>query len=193
MTSDVGLRIVSATEGDVPLILEFIRELAAYERHLDRVEATEARVRETLFGPKPAASVIFAFNDDQPVGFAVFYFTYSTFVGLPGLYLEDLFVKPEARGQGIGRQLLSYLARLAKERGCCRIEWAVLHWNEPAIGFYRKLGAIPMEEWHVYRLFGTPLDQLAAEKPAAIPPDSDGQHTRTDNDGNPARNSNPAG
>ena len=163
MASAVALRIVTATERDVPLILEFIRELAAYERHLDRVEATEARIRETLFGAEPAASVIFAFNEDKPVGFAVFYFTYSTFAGLPGLYLEDLFVKPEARGLGIGRQLLRYLARLAKEKGCWRIEWAVLHWNETAIGFYRKLGAIPMEEWAVYRLFGTPLDQLAAE------------------------------
>jgi GNAT superfamily N-acetyltransferase len=163
MASEVTIRIVTATESDVPLVLEFIRELAAYERHLDRVEATEARIRETLFGAAPAASVILAFNEDKPVGFAVFYFTYSTFAGLPGLYLEDLFVKPEARGLGIGRQLLSYLARLAKDKGCWRIEWAVLHWNETAIGFYRKLGAIPMEEWAVYRLFGTPLDQLAAE------------------------------
>ncbi|MCM3872194.1 MAG: GNAT family N-acetyltransferase [Pyrinomonadaceae bacterium] len=163
MASGVALRIVAATERDVPLILEFIRELAAYEKQLDRVEATEARIRETLFGAEPAASVIFAFSGDKPVAFAVFYFTYSTFAGLPGLYLEDLFVKPEARGLGIGRQLLSYLARLAKEKGCWRIEWAVLHWNETAIGFYRKLGAIPMEEWAVYRLFGKPLDQLAAE------------------------------
>ncbi|MBA2524688.1 MAG: GNAT family N-acetyltransferase [Pyrinomonadaceae bacterium] len=163
MTSALARRIVAATERDVPLILEFIRELAAYERNLDRVEATEARIRETLFGAEPAASVILAFDGDKPVGFAVFYFTYSTFAGLPGLYLEDLFVKPEARGLGIGRQLLSYLAKLARERGCWRIEWAVLHWNETAIGFYRKLGAIPMEEWAVYRLFGAPLDQLAAE------------------------------
>jgi GNAT superfamily N-acetyltransferase len=163
MTSAVALRIVAATERDVPLILEFIRELAAYERHLDRVEATEARLHETLFGPQPAASVIFAFDGDKPVGFAVFYFTYSTFAGLSGLYLEDLFVKPEARGLGVGRQLLRYLARLAKGRGCWRIEWAVLDWNETAIAFYRKLGAIPMEEWAIYRLFGTPLDQLAAE------------------------------
>jgi GNAT superfamily N-acetyltransferase len=163
MTSAVALRIVVATERDVPLILEFIRELAAYERHLDRVEATEARLHETLFGAQPAASVIFAFAGDKPVGFAVFYFTYSTFAGLCGLYLEDLFVKPEARELGVGRQLLRYLARLAKERGCWRIEWAVLHWNETAIAFYRKLGAIPMEEWAVYRLFGMPLDQLAAE------------------------------
>lgn len=163
MASAVALRIVTASERDVPLILEFIRELAAYERHLDRVEATEARIRETLFGAEPAASVIFAFDGDKPVGFAVFYFTYSTFAGMPGLYLEDLFVKPEARGLGIGRQLLRYLARLAKGKGCWRIEWAVLHWNETAIGFYRKLGAIPMEEWAVYRLFGAPLDQLGAE------------------------------
>jgi GNAT superfamily N-acetyltransferase len=163
MASAVALRIVAATERDVPLILEFIRELAAYERHLDRVEATEERIRETLFGAEPAASVILAFDGEKAVGFAVFYLTYSTFAGLPGLYLEDLFVKPEARGLGIGRQLLHYLAKLAKEKGCWRIEWAVLHWNESAIGFYRKLGAIPMDEWAVYRLFGTPLDQLAAE------------------------------
>jgi GNAT superfamily N-acetyltransferase len=163
MASAVALRIVTATEHDTPLILEFIRELATFERHLDRVEATEARIRETLFGDKPAASVILAFAGDRPVGFAVFYFSYSTFVGLPGLYLEDLFVKPGSRSLGIGRQLLRYLARLAKEKGCWRIEWAVLNWNETAIGFYRKLGAVPMEEWSVYRLCGTPLDQLAAE------------------------------
>ena len=163
MASRVALRIVRATERDVTLILEFIRELAVYERHLDRVETTDARIRETLFGADPAASVILAFDGDTPMGFAVFYFTYSTFAGLPGLYLEDLFVKPEARGRGVGRQLLRYLARLAKEKGCWRIEWAVLHWNETAIGFYRKLGAVPMEEWAIYRLFGTPLDQLAAE------------------------------
>ncbi len=163
MTSPVAIRIVTATERDVPLILEFIRELAAYESHPDRFEATEARLHDTLFGAEPAASVIFAFNGDKPVGFAVFYFTYSTFAGLPGLYLEDLFVKPEVRRLGVGRQLLRYLARLAKEKGCWRIEWAVLHWNETAVGFYRKLGAVPMEEWAIYRLYGTPLDQLAAE------------------------------
>jgi GNAT superfamily N-acetyltransferase len=163
MASAVALRIVTATERDVSLILEFIRELAVYERNLHRVEATEARIRETLFGAEPAASVIFAFDGDKPVGFAVFYFTYSTFAGLPGLYLEDLFVKQEARGLGVGRHLLRYLAKFAKEKGCWRIEWAVLHWNKTAIGFYRKLGAIPMEEWAVYRLFGTPFDQLAAE------------------------------
>lgn len=163
MASTGTLRIVPATERDIPLILQFIRDLAAYEGHLDRVEATETRISETLFCTQPAASVIFAFDGDKPVGFAVFYFTYSTFAGLPGLYLEDLFVKNEARGLGIGKQLLSYLARLAKEKGCWRIEWAVLHRNETAIGFYRKLGAVPREESAVYRLFGAPLDQLAAE------------------------------
>ena len=163
MASSMPLRIESATERDIPLILEFIRELAAYERHLDRVEATEARLRRTLFGTEPSASVIFVYDGEKPVGFAVFYFTYSTFAGLPGMYLEDLFVRPEARGLGVGRQMLRYLARLAKAKGCWRIEWAVLHWNKTAIGFYQKLGAIPMEEWAVYRLFGTSLDQLASE------------------------------
>jgi GNAT superfamily N-acetyltransferase len=163
MVSPDKLRIVTATENDVPLILEFIRQLAAYEKHLDRLEATEVRIRQTLFGPAPAASVIFAFDGHQPLGFAVFYFTYSTFAGLPGLYLEDLFVKPSARGTGVGTRLLRYLAKLAKEKGCWRIEWAVLHWNESAIGFYKKLGAVPMDEWAVYRLSGTPLDTLASE------------------------------
>lgn len=155
------LRIVRATERDVPLILEFIRNLAEYEKHLDKVEATEERIRETIFGAEPAASVLFAYKGDRAVGFAVYFFTYSTFVGLPGLYLEDLFVKPEARGKGVGRELLRYLAKVAKQKQCGRIEWAVLHWNEPAIGFYRSLGAVPMDEWAVYRLAGDALDQLA--------------------------------
>lgn len=161
MPSTSALRILPATENDIPLILEFIRDLAIYERHLDRLEATEERLRQTLFRREPAASVILAFDGNNPVGFAVFYFTYSTFVALPGLYLEDLFVRPEARGLGIGKQILSYLARLAIDKGCWRIEWAVLHWNQSAIGFYQKLGAVAMDEWSVYRLFGKPLDQLA--------------------------------
>jgi GNAT superfamily N-acetyltransferase len=163
MASSSELRIVPATERDIPLILEFVRDLAAYEKHLGRVEATEERIRETIFGPEPSASVIFAYDGDKPVGFAVFYLTYSTFVGLPGLYLEDLFVKAEARGRGVGRQLLRDLAKLAKRKNCWRIEWAVLNWNEPAISFYRNLGAVPMKEWAVYRLFGESLDRLAAE------------------------------
>jgi GNAT superfamily N-acetyltransferase len=161
MPSTSALRILPATENDIPLILEFIRDLAIYERHLDRLEATEERLRQTLFSREPAASVILAFDGNNPVGFAVFYFTYSTFVALPGLYLEDLFVRPEARGLGIGKQILSYLARLAIDKGCWRIEWAVLHWNQSAIGFYQNLGAVAMDEWSVYRLFGKPLDQLA--------------------------------
>lgn len=158
------LRIVSATERDVPLILEFIRELADYEKLLDRVEATEERLRDTLFGAKPAASCVLAYDGDRPVAFALFYYTYSTFVGLPGLYLEDLFVKPDARGQGLGRALLRHLAQLAKEKGCWRIEWAVLHWNQSAIGFYESLGAVPMDEWAVYRLSNDALERLAGEK-----------------------------
>jgi len=160
--STESLRIEPATERDIPLILEFVRGLAEYEKHLDRVEATEERIRKTLFGAEPAAQVVFAYDNDTPVGYAVFFYTYSSFVALPGMYLEDLFVKPEARGKGVGRELLRYLARLAKEKGCSRIEWAVLNWNEPAIGFYKRLGAVPMDEWDVYRLSGTDLDRLAA-------------------------------
>ena len=163
MSPPESLRIEPATERDIPLILEFVRGLAEYEKHLDRVEATEDRIRKTLFGAEPAAQVVFAYDNDTPVGYAIFFYTYSSFVGLPGVYLEDLFVKPEARGKSVGRELLRYLARVAKEKGCSRIEWAVLNWNEPAIGFYKKLGAVPMDEWDVYRLSGTELDRLAAE------------------------------
>lgn len=163
MTSSAMVRMVPATEKDTPLILEFVRALAEYEKHLDYVEATEERIRKTLFGAEPTASVLFAVIGDKPVAFAVFYFTYSTFVSLPGMYLEDLYVKPESRGQGVGRQILQYLARLAKEKNCWRMEWAVLRWNEPAIRFYRSLGAVEMTEWAVYRLSGSPFEQLAAE------------------------------
>jgi len=157
------LRIVQATEKDVPLILQFIRELAEYEKLADQVEATEERVRENLFGASPRASCVLAYHETRPVAFALYYFTYSTFAGLPGLYLEDLFVKPDVRGQGVGRELLRYLAKLARQQGCFRIEWAVLHWNKPAIGFFESLGAVPMGEWAVYRLSGTALSVLAAE------------------------------
>ena len=163
MNSSNALRIGPATERDIPLILEFVRGLAEYEKHLDRVEATEERIRKALFGMAPAAQVVFAYDNDTPVGYAIFFYTYSSFVALPGMYLEDLFVKPKARGKSVGRELLRYLARLAKEKGCSRIEWAVLNWNEPAIGFYKRLGAVPMDEWDVYRLSGTGLDRLAAE------------------------------
>ena len=163
MTSLIPLQIRAANERDVPLILEFIRDLAAYEKLLDRLEATEARLHETLFGEKPVASCVLAYQGERPVAFALYYFTYSTFAGLPGLYLEDLFVKPEFRGQGIGRELFRRLAQIARDEGCWRIEWAVLHWNKSAIGFYEKLGAVPMDEWAVYRLSGPALSRLAEE------------------------------
>ncbi|MFZ0061155.1 MAG: GNAT family N-acetyltransferase [Pyrinomonadaceae bacterium] len=161
---DSSLTIRPATESDVPLVLEFIRELAVYEKLLDRVEANEARLREALFGNTPVAACVLAYQAELPVGFALYYFSYSTFAGLPGLYLEDLFVKPDFRGQGLGHALLQHLAKLAKDRGCWRIEWAVLHWNQSAIRFYEKLGAIPMNDWAVYRLSGAALSKLADEK-----------------------------
>ncbi len=163
MSSSESFRIEPATERDIPLILEFVRGLAEYEKHLDKVEATAERILKTIFGIDPAAQVLFAYENDTAMGFAVFFYAYSTFVGLPGLYLEDLYVKPEARDKGVGRALLRYLARLAKERNCYRIEWAVLHWNESAIRFYKGLGAVPMDEWQVYRLSGEALDRLAKE------------------------------
>jgi len=156
-------RIVSATARDVPLILYFIRALAEYERLADKVSATEASIREELFGERPSAEAIIAYDGDEPVGFALFFHNFSTFVGRRGLYLEDLFVKPEERGKGVGRRLLNHLAALAKERQCGRMEWAVLDWNEPAIKFYRSLGAAPMDEWTVFRLSGDALERLARE------------------------------
>lgn len=156
-------RIRPAGEADVPLILRFIRELAEYERLLDEVVATEASLRATLFGPRPAAEVVIAEEDGAPVGFALFFHNYSTFLARPGLYLEDLYVRPEARGRGTGRALLAHLARLARERGCGRLEWWVLDWNESAVRFYRSLGARPMDEWTVFRLTGPDLARLAGE------------------------------
>lgn len=152
-----------ATEADVPLILRFIRELAEYERLLHEVVATEDGLRATLFGPRPAAEVVIAEADGEPLGFALFFHNYSTFLAQPGLYLEDLYVRPEARGRGTGRALLAHLARLARERGCGRLEWWVLDWNESAIRFYRSLGAQPMDEWTVFRLAGPDLARLAGE------------------------------
>jgi len=144
--------IRAATEGDVPLILQFIRDLAEYERLSDKVIATEERLRASLFGSPRFAEVIIAEEDAVPVGFALFFHNYSTFLAQPGIYLEDLFVKPEARGRGYGKALLMHLAQLARERGCGRVEWAVLNWNQPSIDFYKALGAVPMDEWTVFRL-----------------------------------------
>ena len=154
----------AATLDDVPRILAFIRALADFERLLHRVEATEDGLRRALFGPRPYAEVVLAEDEGVPVGFALFFHTFSTFLGRPGIYLEDLFVVPEARGRGVGRALLVHLARLAGERGCGRIEWAVLDWNAPAIRFYDSLGARPNSDWTVYRLTGDALIALAAAK-----------------------------
>jgi GNAT superfamily N-acetyltransferase len=162
MSTPAPITIRAAAVGDVPLILAFIRDLAEYERMLDRVVATEAGLREALFGARPYAEVVIAEDGGQPVGFALFFHTFSTFLGRPGIYLEDLYVRPEARGHGVGRALLVHLARLAEARGCGRVEWAVLDWNAPAIGFYERLGARPNAEWTVYRLTGAPLAALAA-------------------------------
>lgn len=151
-----------ATEDDVPLVLSFIRELAGYERLAHEVVATEERLRHTLFGPRPFAEVVLAELEGEAVGFALFFHNYSTFLGLPGIYLEDLYVRPAVRGAGVGRALLRHLARLAVERGCGRLEWWVLDWNEDAIRFYASLGARPMDEWTVFRLDGDALDRLAA-------------------------------
>jgi GNAT superfamily N-acetyltransferase len=156
-----GVQIRSATEADVPLILQFIRDLAIYEKLEHKVIATEETVRRTLFGNPRFAEVVFAEVDGKEVGFALFFHNYSTFLGQPGIYLEDLFVKPESRGHGIGKALLAHLAKLAKERGCGRLEWAVLDWNTPSINFYKSLGAVPLSDWIVFRLTGEALEKLA--------------------------------
>jgi GNAT superfamily N-acetyltransferase len=153
--------IRTTTETDVPVILSLIRELAEYEREPNAVVATEAGLRDVLFGLKRAAEVLLALEKGEPVGFAVYFFNFSTWLGRPGLYLEDLFVRPAVRGRGYGKALLERLAQIAKERGCGRMEWAVLDWNDPAIQFYRKLGAKPMEEWTVFRLTGEGIARLA--------------------------------
>jgi GNAT superfamily N-acetyltransferase len=147
---------------DVPIILELIRDLATYERAPDEVVATEEQLVEVLFGARPVAEVLLAFEGEAPVGFAVYFFNFSTWLGRAGLYLEDLFVKPEKRGKGYGRALLVELAKVARDRGCGRMEWAVLDWNEPAIKFYRGLGAKPMHEWTVFRLTREEIAELAS-------------------------------
>jgi len=156
------IRVVAATDADVPFILEMIRALADYEKLRHICVATEEQLRRTLFAERPAAEVLIAYLDGAPVGFALFFQNYSTFLAQPGLYLEDLFVKPEARAKGAGLALLVEMARIAVERGCGRVEWAVLDWNEPSIQFYKKLGAEPMSDWTIFRLTGEPLMKLAA-------------------------------
>ena len=164
-TSGSSFEIRTATLADVPTILQLIRDLATYERAPNEVTATEEQLRDVLFGEKPAAEVLLALAAGAPVGFAVFFQNFSTWLGRPGLYLEDLFVKPEERGKGYGRALLVHLGRIARDRGCGRMEWAVLNWNEPAIQFYRQLGAKPLDEWTVYRLTGHDIEALAESGP----------------------------
>lgn len=158
-----GIALRAATPGDVPLILALIRELAEYERLAHEAVATEAMLEQHLFGAVPRAEVVIASLDGTPVGFALYFHNYSTFTGRPGLYLEDLYVRPAARGAGIGRALMVHLARIAIERGCARFEWAVLDWNADAIRFYRSIGAVGMDAWRVQRLAGEALERLAQE------------------------------
>jgi GNAT superfamily N-acetyltransferase len=150
-----------ATVTDVPEILGFIRALAEYEKLSDACIATEAMLHEHLFGPIKAAEVLIAELNAKPVAFALFFGTFSTFLARPGIYLEDLFVLPEARGHGVGKALLTAVARIAVQRNCGRLEWAVLDWNDPAIGFYKKLGAVPLDDWTTFRVTGDTLQQLA--------------------------------
>jgi GNAT superfamily N-acetyltransferase len=160
---EVAFRIEPANERDVPVILKFIQGLAQYERLEHEVVATEAGLRATLFGARPVAEVILGYAGAEAAGFALFFHNYSTFLARPGLYIEDLFVLPEWRNKGLGRRLLCHITKLAVDRRCGRVEWAVLDWNEPAARFYRRLGARTMDEWTVYRLTGDALEQLAAE------------------------------
>ncbi len=156
-----------ATPADVPLILALIRELADYERLAHEVVATEDALAEHLFGARPAAEVLIGECDGEAVGFALYFQSFSTFLARPGLYLEDLFVRPAFRGRGLGARLLVELAALAVQRGCGRLEWSVLDWNEPALAFYRRLGAAPMAEWTVQRLAGDALRAVAARRDVA--------------------------
>jgi GNAT superfamily N-acetyltransferase len=159
--SSVAIR--EAAPQDIPLVLGLIRELAVYEKLIDQVVATEETLRQTLFprkGNPPAAHVVIGEVDGRPAGFALYFFNYSTFLAKPGLYLEDIFVMPESRRRGLGKALLLHLAGVARARGCGRMEWSVLDWNEPARKFYRSLGAVPQEEWTVFRLTGATLRDL---------------------------------
>jgi GNAT superfamily N-acetyltransferase len=156
-----NFEIRPATEADVPIILSFIRKLALYEKLAHEVIATEDSLRATLFGNRRTAEIAIGYWEEQPAGFVLFFHNYSTFLAKPGLYIEDLFVDEDFRRRGFGRALFVYVARLAKERNCGRLEWSVLDWNEPAISFYKKLGAVPMSDWTVFRLTGESLHNVA--------------------------------
>ncbi len=157
-----SLSIVPATPADVPAVLALIRELAEYEKLLHEVVADETLVREALFGPRTVAECVLAWDGGRPLGFAIYYYNFSTFLARPGLYLEDLYVRPEHRGQGVGEALLKHLTQIAVARGCGRMEWAVLNWNRRAIEFYERMGAVGVEDWTVYRLSGDALLRLGS-------------------------------
>ncbi len=161
MKTQARTQIVSASETDIPEILNFIRQLAIYEKLEHEVVATENHLRESLFGARPYAEVLLFEENSKRVGFALFFHSFSTFLGKPGIYLEDLFILPAYRGRGYGKKLLAHLARIALERGCGRLEWSVLDWNQPALDFYASLGALPMSEWTVQRMTGEELQKLA--------------------------------
>jgi GNAT superfamily N-acetyltransferase len=160
--------IKAATEADVPLVLRLIKALAAYEKLAEAVVATEQGLRDALFGERRYAEVVIGCAGREPAGFALYFHNFSTFRGAPGVYLEDLYVEPQWRGQGLGRLLLAHVARVAVERGCHRVEWMVLDWNDPAIHFYRRLGARAMDDWTLYRLAGEELHRLAGTPSPAI-------------------------
>jgi GNAT superfamily N-acetyltransferase len=166
-----GLQLRFAERADTEFVLQFIRELADYERLASEVVADEALLEKWLFGERPVAEVILAERHGDAVGFALFFHNFSTFLGRPGIYIEDIYVRPGARGTGVGKALLTCVSRIALDRGCGRLEWSVLDWNEPAIAFYERLGAVPMDEWTVYRVTGEPLIELAQSFPG-----SEGDH-----------------
>jgi GNAT superfamily N-acetyltransferase len=173
MPSDTDLQIRPAKQSDAPLVLEFIRKLAEYGDISSEATVTESDVRASLFGERPVAEAILAYVGSEPAGFAVYSFTFSSFMGKPGIFVEDLFVEHQFRGRGVGKALLLTLARLGRERGCGRLEWSVLNWNEQAMEFYQELGAVPMDEWTTFRLTGEALDRLASGegRPTATAPE----------------------
>lgn len=162
MTRTLGFEIREASEADVPVMLRMIKALAEFERLGDQVVATELSLRQSLFGDRPFGEALIGYCGGEPVGFAIFFHSFSTFRGAPGLYLEDLFIEPAWRGRGFGRRLLARVAAVAVARGCHRMEWSVLDWNERAVDFYVRAGARPMQEWTTFRLTGDALDALAA-------------------------------
>jgi GNAT superfamily N-acetyltransferase len=166
MTADTAqaLQIRPATEEDVALVLSFVRKLAEYGDLSDEVSATEQDIRAALFGPRPLAEAVLAYVGSEPVGFAIYLATFSSFLGRPGMYVEDVFVEMPYRRMGVGKALLVHLAKLGRERGCGRLEWSVLNWNERAMEFYQELGAIPMDEWTTFRLEGEVLNRLASQE-----------------------------